>query len=65
MLEEEPEVDDPAQWWGVRLNRLAIRLPLPHLDFFGLGSQCPVLLLSTHGQVLKDSAAPAVAVKIQ
>jgi hypothetical protein len=24
---------------------------------------CPVLLLSTHGQVLKDSAAPALAVK--
>jgi hypothetical protein len=33
MLEEEPEVDGPAQWLGVRLNRLAIRLPLPHLDF--------------------------------
>jgi hypothetical protein len=63
MLEEEPEVDGPAQWLGVRLNRLAIRLPLPHLDFWTRFAMCPVLLLSTHGQVLKDSAAPALAVK--
>jgi hypothetical protein len=66
MLEEEPEVGGPAQWLGVHLNRLAIRLPLPHLNFFGLASQgVRLLLLSTHGQVLKDSAAPTVAVKIQ
>jgi hypothetical protein len=36
MWEEEPEVDDPAQWLGVHLNRLAIRLPLPHLKFLDL-----------------------------
>ena len=34
MLEEGPEVDGPAQWWDVRLNRVPIRLPLPHLNFF-------------------------------
>jgi hypothetical protein len=64
MLEKEPEVDDPAQWLGVPLNRLAIRLPLPHLEFWTWFAMCP-LLLSTHGQVLKDAAAPALAVKIQ
>ena len=43
MLEEEPEVDGPAQWLGAHLNRLAIRLPLPHLNFFGLGSHVSVV----------------------
>ena len=36
MLEEGTEVDGPAQSLGVRLNRLAIRLPLPHLNFLDL-----------------------------
>ena len=47
MMEEEPEVDDPAQYLGVRLNRLAIRLPLPLLIFlFGLGSQVSVVCVN-------------------
>jgi hypothetical protein len=42
---EEPEVDDPAQWLGVHLNRLATRLPLPHLKFLDLVRKMSVVIV--------------------